>query len=298
MSAIFSQIFLLFGLMMIGYIVNKVKVMDEVAEKKISKLIVNVTIPATILYSSMSQGVEDKTRILWVIVVAVAVFLITPMLSSMAVRTFKMDKTFKLMLNYSNLGFMGIPIVSSIYGGNAVFDVSIFMMVFNISLFSHGISILQEGHGTKTEALKNMLNPGILSAVIALGIFLLDIPVPLPLASLCSSVGSITTPLAMIVIGSTMASISIKEVIQDKEIYLYTIMKIILIPAVIWFILQFFVQDPMILGIAVILSSLPTAGNVSMLCSEYNGNIGLVTKGIFMSTLCSIVTIPILLIIF
>jgi predicted permease len=81
-------------------------------------------------------------------------------------------------------------------------------------------------------------------------------------------------------------------------LYQFTLLKIVVIPGLLWVILQFVIHDTMILGIAVILSSLPTAGNVSMLCLEYDGDVERVTKGIFMSTVCSAVTIPVLLFLF
>ncbi|PKG23160.1 transporter [Niallia nealsonii] len=296
MNNILYQLILLFGLMAIGLIAKKSKILDEDSDRSISRLIVNITIPATIISSSIGQNIENIMPVIVVFFLAVVTFIITPLLSIIFVKNLKMDKTYKLMLNYSNLGFMGIPIVSSIYGDKAVFYVSIFMMVFNISLFSYGISILQE---SKVRwSFKKMMNPGIVSAIIALGIFMFEIPVATPIENLITSIGNITTPLAMLVIGSTIADVKIMEVLKDKMIYIYTILKLVIYPSVIWGILQFFIQDSMMLGIAVILSGLPAAGNVSMLCMEYNGNVKLVTEGIFMSTICSIVTLPILMLLF
>lgn len=295
---ILTQILILFGLMTIGFIANKRKILDESSDRSFSKLIINIAIPATIISSSIGQNMEDKIKAISVFTTAAAVFIITPFISSFLVKKLRMDKTYKIMLVYSNLGFMGIPIISTIYDESAVFYVSIYMMLFNISLFSYGISLVKKRDTRRVGILKNLINPGIVSAILALGIFMLDIPVPLPIVKLLEAIGSITTPLALIVIGSTLAAVNIRDVIKDKTLYLFTFLKIILIPAALWFILQFFIQDPMILGIAVILSSLPTAGNVSMLCLEYNGDAELVTKGIFMTTLCSLVTIPVLLYIF
>lgn len=300
MVNILYQLILLFGLMAIGFIARKSKVLDENSDRSISRLIVNITIPATIISSSMGQNIENRMNVIIVLTLAAAMFIITPFFSMLFVKILKMDKTYKLMLNYSNLAFMGIPIVSSIYGEMAVFYVSIFMMVFNISLFSFGISVLQEN--TTRWSFKRMVNPGILSAICALIIFMFQIPVTLPIRNLIDSVGSITTPLAMLVIGSTMADVEIKDVLKDKMIYIYTVLKLVIYPALIWVIFSFFVHDPMLLGIAVILSALPAAGNVSMLCMQYNGehdgSTKLATKGIFMSTICSILTIPILMYIF
>ncbi|MEK5281448.1 MULTISPECIES: AEC family transporter [unclassified Paenibacillus] len=295
---IITQILILFGLMAIGFIANKRGILDESSNRSFSKLIINIAIPATIISSSIGQNMDNKMEAMTVFAVAMAVFIITPIFGRFFVKKLKMNKTYEIMLVYSNLGFMGIPIISSIYGESAIFYVSIYMMLFNISLFSYGISIIQKDDASRVGIFKNLINPGIISAILGLVIFILDIPVPLPLVKLLATIGSVTTPLAMIVIGSTLAAVSIRDVIKDKTLYQFTFLKIVLIPGVLWFILQFFIHDAMILGIAVILTSLPTAGNVSMLCLEYDGDVELVTKGIFMSTIFSLVTIPVLLFLF
>lgn len=295
---IFTQMIVLFGLIAVGYLANRTGVMDGDSNKKISRLLVNITIPALILSSAAGNEMEDKTKVLVVLGAAAAMFVVTPLISLAIVRKLKLDNTYELMLNYSNLGFMGIPIISGIYGSGSVFYVSLFMMVFNISLFSHGVYILQRGREGGGDTLKNMLNPGIVSSLAAVAVFLFEVPIPAPLLELLNAVGGITSPLAMIVIGSTMAAVKLSDVIRDKMICFYTILKIAIYPALIWFLFHFFIQDPMVLGIAVVLSGLPTAGNVSMVCSEYNGNLQLVTKGTFLTTLCSVLTIPVWMTIF
>lgn len=295
---IFTQMIVLFGLIAVGYLANRTGVMDGDSNKKISRLLVNITIPALILSSAAGNEMEDKTKVLVVLGAAAAMFVVTPLISLAIVRKLKLDNTYELMLNYSNLGFMGIPIISGIYGSGSVFYVSLFMMVFNISLFSHGVYILQRGREGGGDTLKNMLNPGIVSSLAAVAVFLFEVPIPAPLLELLNAVGGITSPLAMIVIGSTMAAVKLSDVIRDKMICFYTILKIAIYPALIWFLFHFFIQDPMVLGIAVVLSGLPTAGNVSMVCSEYNGNLQLVTKGTFLTTLCSALTIPVWMTIF
>lgn len=295
---IFTQMIVLFGLIAVGYLANRTGVMDGDSNKKISRLLVNITIPALILSSAAGHEMEDKTKVLVVLGAAAAMFVVTPLISLVIVRKLKLDNTYELMLNYSNLGFMGIPIISGIYGSGSVFYVSLFMMVFNISLFSHGVYILQRGREGGGDTLKNMLNPGIVSSLAAVAVFLFEVPIPAPLLDLLNAVGGITSPLAMIVIGSTMAAVKLSDVIRDKTICFYTILKIAIYPALIWFLFHFFIEDPMVLGIAVVLSGLPTAGNVSMVCSEYNGNLQLVTKGTFLTTLCSVLTIPVWMSIF
>lgn len=295
---IISQMILLFGLMAVGYLAKITKIMDNISDRYFSKFITNIAIPATILSSAIGQNIENKMGAFKVLLVAVLVFVITPFVSILLVKILKLERTYELMLNYSNLGFMGIPIISSIYGTEYVFYVSIFMMVFNISLFSHGVSILQQENNSGKIQLKKLINPGIISALAALLIFIFEIPVPEFITSILRSVGTITTPLAMIVIGSTLASVKFNSIFTDKKIYIYTILKILVYPLLTWIVLHSFISDPVIIGVTVILCGLPTAGNISMLCADYNSNVELVTKGMFISTICSFVTIPLLMLIF
>lgn len=295
---IISQMLLLFGLMAIGYLAKITKIMDTISDKYFSKFITNIAIPATILSSAIGQNIEDKIGIFKVLLVAILVFVVTPFVSIFLVKILKLERTYELMLNYSNLAFMGIPIISSIYGKEYVFYVSIFMMVFNISLFSYGVSVLQKENNSGKMQLKSLINPGIISALTALLIFIFEISVPEFITNILKNIGSITTPLAMIIIGSTLAGVKINSIFTDHKIYIYTILKILVYPLLTWIILHSLISDPVITGITVILCGLPTAGNLSMLCADYNSNVELVTKGMFISTICSFITIPLLVIIF
>lgn len=140
---IITQILILFGLMAIGFIANKRGILDESSNRSFSKLIINIAIPATIISSSIGQNMDNKMEAMTVFAVAMAVFIITPIFGRFFVKKLKMNKTYEIMLVYSNLGFMGIPIISSIYGESAIFYVSIYMMLFNISLFRMGFPLFR-----------------------------------------------------------------------------------------------------------------------------------------------------------
>lgn len=291
---IVQQLIILFGLIIAGFLINKLGVMNAQSNALFSKLLVNVTIPAMIIHSAGTQSFEGGDRVKLVMIIAILYFLLFPVISILITKLLKGPATMALMLIYSNLGFMGIPICSSIYGEGSVFYVTIFMMVFNVSIFTQGIWLLsKDGKGTKKGFnIKSMLNPGIVSAIIALFIFFLGIPIQSNLDSLLSSIGGITTPLAMMVIGSTLAEVSLKEVFLDKKMYLLAVLKLLVLPLILLLILKPFVKDPLVLGLSVILTSLPTAGNVSMVCSEYGGDMELVSKGICISTILSLAAIP------
>ena len=105
-------------------------------------------------------------------------------------------------------------------------------------------------------------------------------------------VGSITTPLAMMIIGSSLAEIPIKEVVSDIRIYIYTIIKQIIMPILFWWVLKFIVHDAMVLGVLVVLIAMPVGTIAIMFCNQFGGNTSLASKSIFITTLASVFTIP------
>jgi predicted permease len=120
--------------------------------------------------------------------------------------------------------------------------------------------------------------------------------VPAILKNTIDLVGGMTTPAAMLILGSTLACIPIKEVFSEIRIYFIAIVKLLIIPVVTWLILRLFVTDHLMLGVLVTLSAMPTATNATLLSMEYDGNEKLASKGVFLTTLLSVLTIPLLLI--
>ncbi|MNP50372.1 Membrane transport protein [compost metagenome] len=111
-------------------------------------------------------------------------------------------------------------------------------------------------------------------------------------------VGSITTPIAMMLIGSTLANIDIKEVFTEFRIYPYTIIKQILIPLAAYPILSYFITNPLILGVALINLAMPVANSAVLFATQYDGDLKLAAKSVFITTLLSVFTIPVIVALF
>ena len=144
MLIVFNQMVSLFLLMLTGYLANRSGVIDKTFESKVSRFIVNISLPATILNAVTGSDMAHDQEMLPIFVAAVSIFLVAHVICHFIQKTIRWNPTYELMLNYSNLGFMGIPIISTIYGGEYVLHVSIFMMTFNLSLFSYGVYLLSK----------------------------------------------------------------------------------------------------------------------------------------------------------
>lgn len=294
-SSVISQMIVLFGLIFLGYIGNKMKVLNQSANASFSSFLLKIALPATILNSALGQKDLDKATIIPVAIMAAVVFIIIPIISKALAHIFKWDATYELMLNYSNLGFMGFPLIESLYGEESVFYAAIFMMVFNIHIFTVGVMTLQGKGGGWKQTLRKLISPGILSAVISFAYVLYPIQLPDTVSSFISSVGSCTTPLAMIVIGSQLEQVSILESLKQYKLYIMALFKLIAYPVLIYSLFVLFLGKGLRTEIAAILVGLPVAGNVTMLCSEYDGDSALAAQGTCITTLLSLLTIPIML---
>lgn len=292
---IINQMLLLFGLMGVGFIINKGGVIDDTANKRFSAFLLKVSLPATILNSAIKQPEIANSTVLYVTMIAVGVFILMPLMSKLCAVLFRLEPTYQLMLNYSNLGFMGFPIIASLYGEESIFYAAIFMMVFNIHIFTVGVMTLQGKIDSARSLIKKLCNPGIFSAILAFIIVICRVPVPNVAGDLVNSLGSVTTPLAMVVIGSQLAQVELMEILRSYKLYLMSFFKLLVYPAVVYLLLMLMIGPGIEVRVATILVGLPVAGNVTMLSSEYGGNVALAAQGTCISTILSILTIPVML---
>ena len=155
MLIVFNQMISLFLLMLTGYLANRFGVIDKTFESKVSRFIVNISLPATILNAVTGSDLPHDQEMLPIFIAAVSIFLVAHVVCHFIQKIIRWNPTYELMLNYSNLGFMGIPIISTLYGGEYVLHVSIFMMTFNLSLFSYGVYLLSRDASENMFELKN-----------------------------------------------------------------------------------------------------------------------------------------------
>lgn len=301
-QTIVSQFILIIGLLAVGYVCRKLDVIDENAGKYLSKILLCLTIPATAIEAAIGKPLENLANVLVFLGIASALFVVVPLIGKLLCKIIKWSEVYRLMLTFGNTGFVGIPVSAAVWGQESVFYVTLFMMTFNIAFFTWGVATMKRisGYNANAEALgrpkpsfkqrvaktwRDLLNPGIISALLALLIFLFQIPIQEDLARLISTVASINTPLAMIVIGASLASVPIKDIFNDKYVYLFAAIKLMALPALVLAVLAFCPIDPLLVGIFVVLECMPVAGNLSMIAIQYHGDINLVSKATALTTL-------------
>ena len=205
----------------------------------------------------------------------------------------KQRGTYIFMLLFGNVGFMGYPVIQAVFGINAMIYAVIFNVMFNFIVYSIGIILIGEEKAGKFNP-KLLINTPMVTALVALILFFTPIPLPEYLNDALNYLGNLTTPLAMIIIGGTIAKMKARELFNDWRIYVFTVFRLIVMPfAVLAAMNLLHEQQYLIRGTAVVLAATPVATNATMLAIQYDGDVDLVSKGIFFSTVLSVASIPI-----
>ena len=200
------------------------------------------------------------------------------------------------MMAFSNNAFMGIPVLQSIYGIEAVFYNSIINFPFNIFIYSYAVLRLNSnGSNEKGKiSFKSMLSPGFILMLVCLVIFLTGIPLPDLLVETSEMVGDITSPLSMLVLGSTVAMYPLKESLKDVRCYVFSLFRLFIIPLIVLAVCRGIQLDPFYTGIAVLSCAMPVASMVLMIANQYGGNTEAISRNILVTTVLSVITIPLI----
>lgn len=300
---VIGQMITLFAVIAVGYAAKKARFMTSDFDEMLSKLILNIAIPGLIIGSVLdAESLPPLQNILiafgiscasYFVVIAIA-FVIT-----FALHIHKGNRgVFRFMLCFGNVGFIGFPVLSAIFGDGALIYGAIFNLPFNVLVFTVGIWFLSQDNDDevvkKAKTWRMFLTPAIISCAIAIVLALLGIH-NVPVAGKAfSTLGSLTTPGALLIIGSSLAGMPAKSLIGGPKLWTAALFRLILIPLCIWGIFHFFVTDPLMLGTIVVISGMPVATNGTMLCYEYGGNSHTMAQGTFMSTVLSLISIPLL----
>ena len=311
--AVFSKMIQLFLIIVIGYIACKCGVFGKEARKHVTKLVLNVAIPGITLSSVLNQqnlpGAVEIAGIFGVAIASYVVLMGVGILISKLLRASKADEIiYSFMFAFANVGFMGYPVTQAIFGEEALFYTCIFNLPFNFLVFSIGIMMIQksaaasEQGGEKREPFvityKTFLTPCLIASVLAILLALTGIKAPAVIGDTCKMLGDMTTPAALMIIGSTLAEIPVKEMFKNGKVYIFTIFKLLLIPLLLYGIFGLFITDNLLLGVCVVLAAMPVATNGTMLCLQYQADDKLMAQGTFVTTLFSLITTPVLAMLF
>jgi predicted permease len=300
MQAIISRMAVILILLCVGFIARKMKALDEVSNEKVSRIIIQVALIGLILSSVMNvesglskaQALSSLGISFLLMLLCVGLGYLAPIL--LRVKAEEDRGVYIFVTAFGNIGFMGMPVVASLFGKDAVFLTALFNIPFNLFVFSIGLTMITDGQQRLRFSPRLFLSSPIIASLVALVIFLLDIPFPPFVAEAASTLGNFVLPSVMLVLGSSLAAIPLREIFADLRLYGQIILRLIIAPILTWGILQLLTKEPIIIGTLTVLAAMPAAAVATMLCTQYGGNERLATRSAVLSTFLSVLTIPLI----
>lgn len=295
---VFQTMLKLFLLLVLGFVLFKCHIFDEYTNKKISALIVNVASPMLIISSIAGVEGSNKSIVFLMIGAGILMYIGFIILGKIINRIFPFPKkdwpVYECMVVFANTGFMGYPILLDVFGQEAVFYASLIHMAFNFFVYTYAIMCLTKGDDSEFKLnFKQLLTPGIILIFVGIFIYLFDIQLPSVLMDTINSVGSLTAPLSMMMIGSSLAVYPIKDSFTDWRSYVFAFVRLMIVPFVTMIMCRLLHIDAYYANITIITNAMPVGSMVLMLATQYNANVKIVTRNIVVSTLLSVITIPI-----
>lgn len=296
----------LFFALAIGFSFQRKHIFNPDSNRKLSELIVTITAPCMILASAAEKSNTDKGEMVQLLIAGFLIYIFMCVIAFLCAKVFKIakpnDRTFQALLIFGNSSFMGYPVVQALYGNSAILLTSVVHLPFNLFVFTYGVYLLagekHEDSLSIAQRLKQAINPGLIAAVCALIVFLFSIQLPTVVTSCISFIGDMTPALSMITLGSILGEFEIGNAFKTKDVWIISIFRLLIIPIIIYLCCRPFFSGAEVLGVLLLSNAMPCASMNAMLSSKYKGQEQYAASGIFVCTVVSMVTIPLLTFLF
>jgi len=290
----FTQMLVILFAIAAGYMANKLGYLNDDTNRRLTKVVLNISMPCMILASVMTSENLPDMQTLLALFKMITVFYAVGVVFMLALPRFlggpsKQKGVWRYGLLFPNTAFIGYPVLQTLFGPGAVFYGVVLNLPFNLMSYSLGPLMLG---GKRRVTLKYLCTPALVSSAISLLIVLVRIQTPALLGEMVDFVGDLTVPLSLLILGSILAGMPVKQVFSMPRMWLFALIRLLVMPIVLLMLLRPLELGAMVYGVAVIEMAMPVAINGVMLSMEYDGDSGCMAQAIFLTTMLSIVTIP------
>lgn len=294
-----EQMIVLFLLMGVGFYCYKKDIITDESSKKISAIVVNIANPAMVLTGCMGDSKIKGMELLQIAVIIILIYGALLLLALVIPKILGVEKksegAYRAMTVFSNIGFMGFPVISALYGREALLYASLFTIPYNSLIYTYGVSAMSTKNKSEERGSfkwSRVLNAGVISCIITIIVYLMQIPVPEFIESTVTNLSNLTAPLSMMVIGASLATINMKKLFADVKLLIFSAVKLLVIPIAGMFLIKQFVSNEMICGVCMVMLATPVGSMTAMLAQQYDGDYEMASKGVALTTVLSVVTMP------
>lgn len=300
-----QQMTVMFLMMAVGYLCYKKQILTEEVSKKVSAIVVNVANPCMILSSALTDQKMQGKELLQTLAIVALMYVFLLVLAQLLPKILRIRKesrgAYAAMVVFANIGFMGFPILSAMYGNGALLYGSVFQIPFNILIYTYGVAVLtrkpdacERPELDRIEMLKKIFNIGVIACIAAMFIYFLRIPVPSFLQAFITNLGNLTAPLSMMIIGASLAQMPLKELFLDGKLLVFSLVKLLLLPAIWMLMVNRLAEQEILRGVCLVMMATPAGSMTAMLAQQYGGDYETASRGVALTTVLSVITMPVL----
>lgn len=291
-------------MILVGIYGNKKKIITPQLNKGLTDILIHIALPFMIVTSFIFRYDESlKTNIIQSFYYSFLAYIVMIALSYVLILPVKKDK--QTILHFANVfpntGYVGFPILMSIYGAEGVIYGSIFNMFFVILVWTYGL-LLYEGkmktNHLKSQVKKIMLNPSIIAVIIGVILMVFNIQLPGVILLSLQNIGNMTGPLSMIIIGGILSHAQILKYLGDWTVYYGVATKLLIIPMAIYCLFLLLGANSQAATTVIIMTAMPASAMTAIFAENFNKEPDFAAVLVSLSTLLALMTVPVLLKIF
>ena len=292
---VLKKIIEMFIILLVGVIIYKAKIINDVSTKHLSNVLLLLVSPLLIIQSyQIDFNRELLQGLIWAFAASFLTFLFMIVASEFLCHGDRNRSSVeKIAVSYSNSGFIGIPLISGVLGDKGVFYMTAYVTVFNVLFWTHGVWLMGD-RGRLRDVWKNLFTPTIVAVVFGLIFFIFQIRLPTPLSEPVQMIGSMNTPLAMIIAGANLAQGDVRKSLKNIRLYWISFLKLVLSPLIGLGILFFMRVDFTVAFTVFIAMACPAGAMTIMFAERYGKDVFYATEGFMITTVLSAATIPLL----
>ncbi len=284
------QVIIMFILILLGFIITKLKMFNEEGKAQFSDILVSIVTPCVIINAFQVEFQASLAKeLLFVFLGAIILHIIAIAAGHLLYKKSPIDST---AIVYSNCGFMAVPLLEAVLGNTGVFFGAAYIAVFNALVWTHGVYVFTKGNGLSIK--KVFFNPGTIGVAIGLAFFFLRIRLPHILLQPIQYMAGLNTPVAMLLLGAFLANVKFGSIFKNVRLYTVSALRLLILPVISMFVLKLLPLGDTAYMTLLILSACPVATMIAIFAQRYNLDRGYASQLVAINTVISIVTIPLM----
>lgn len=293
---LFNQIVIMFILMSIGFVFYKIKFISDQGSKDIGKILLYLVVPVVIVKNFMiERSAENISALISSVVISIIAMGIAILVSYVLFG--KRDGVANFSSSFSNAGFIGIPLISATLGEGAVFYISMMIVLINALQWTYGVFVMS-GDKSVMKPKNIITNPIVIAVAIGLVLFVSGLKLPVLVTDVFDLVSGLNTPLAMMVSGVYLAQCDLLAMFKKKNIYVVTLVRLILIPALTLLVFALLPVGSATIRMAVLIAAAcPVGSNVAIFAQAYQSDYRSAVEQVCMTTILCLLTLPLVVVI-